>query len=306
MVEAIRMDIRQNKSNKKKVLLSEGIHPYILKVLETYFPENVKHDLNIEFEFMALDEKTGSIIWEKQNLKEARSVVVMNPTKWGTLEKNLSQIKKINPDITLIYGTLETLSLSVLQAPSELGTDIVFGDAQSLGIPVSFGGPSLGFLAARESYTRQMPGRFIGKTEAKNREGETVESYVITLSTREQHIRREKATSNICSNQSLMAIRAAAYMAFMGWPGMQKVCVNSRENREYFQKKLVTKGVKLFFPEGEYFHEVAWVADNADDIIKKGFDKNVSVGTKDSDTVIISYFSELISKEDIDKLLEII
>lgn len=312
IVEAIRMDLRQKKSDKNLILLSEGIHPYILDVIQTYFSENVNHELNIKFEMIPLDEKTGSTKWDQlKNLSQARTVVVMNPTCWGTLEKELPQVKKINADISLIYGVVEALSLTVLPAPAELGVDIVCGDAQSLGIPVSFGGPTLGFLAARTDYMRQMPGRFIGKTLAKNQAGDEVDAYVITLSTREQHIRREKATSNICSNQSLMAVRAAAYMSFMGWQGMQEIILHCRENANLFKQNLLKKGYELLFPQGDYFHEISWKSAKAEQLIEKGFASDLAIGFAgtskySTEKVIVSYFSDAIEIADIDKLVAIL
>ena len=309
LVEAIRMDLRQRKSSKKLILLSEGIYRYMLDVITTYFSEHVKKDLDVEFEMVPLDVKTGSTKWDQvKNLSEARTVVVMNPTCWGTLEKDLSQIKKLNPDISFIYGVAEVLSLSVLTAPVELGVDVVCGDAQSLGIPVSFGGPGLGFISAKTEYMRQMPGRFIGKTKGKNQKGDEVDSYVITLSTREQHIRREKATSNICSNQSLMSVRAAAYMSFMGWEGMQKNILQCRENAEYFKANLVKKGYSMLFPDAEYFHEIPWYSDKAEKLLEDGYSHEVAIGYSANElhgkkNIIVSYFSETIGKTDIDKLL---
>ncbi|MDH4261578.1 MAG: aminomethyl-transferring glycine dehydrogenase subunit GcvPA [Spirochaetia bacterium] len=317
LVEAIRMDLRQRKSSKKLILLSEGIHGYILDVIKTYFPENVKQDLNIEFQMIPLDEKTGSTKWDQiKNLSEARTVVVMNPTCWGSLEKDLGQLKKLNPDITLVYGVVEALSLTVLQAPADLGVDIVCGEAQSLGIPVGFGGPSLGFLAAKTEYMRQMPGRFVGKTNAINQKGDEVDSYVLTLSTREQHIRREKATSNICSNQSLMAVRAAAYMSYFGWHGMQEHILRCRDNANYFKENIVKKNYQLLYPDAEYFHEIPWLTkfDNSKDLkelIERGYSNQMAIGnlnqykTSEKNT-IVSYFSEVITKNDIDKLLAIL
>jgi glycine dehydrogenase subunit 1 len=311
IVEAIRMDLRQRKSDKNLILLSEGIHSYILDVITTYFSENVKRDLNIEFEMVPLDEKTGSIKWQNvKNLSQARSVVVMNPTCWGSLEKDFGNIKKLNPDISVIYATTEVLSLTVLPAPIESGVDIVCGEAQSLGIGVGFGGPTLGFLAAKNEYIRQMPGRFVGKTNAIDQKGDEVDAYVLTLSTREQHIRREKATSNICSNQSLMAIRAAAYMSSLGWEGMQTNILRCRENAHYFKENIVKKNCQLLYPDAEYFHEIPWISlIDAGKKIEHGFTNNMAIGhisDKSNKNVIVSYFSECIPKTDIDKLLAIL
>lgn len=312
LAEAIRMDIRQKPQREEKkriILLSEGIYPYILDVLKTYFPEEIQNDLNIKFEMVPLDAKTGSTKWaEVTSLKDAKMVVVMNPTMWGTLEKELPEVKKINPDITLLYGVCETLSLSVLAPPSEYGTDIVWGDAQSLGMPVAFGGPSLGFLAAKSEYTRQMPGRLIGKTKAKDKNGAETDSYVITLATREQHIRREKATSNICSNQSLMAVCAGAYMAYMGWAGMQGKIQQCRQNAQYFKEALLKKGGNLRYPEADYFHEISWVENSPDSenqIINKGMENGFYPGVFRNGSVI-AYFSELRTKEEIDRYVGIL
>jgi len=318
IVEAIRMDLRQRKSDKNLVLLSEGIYPYILDVIKAYFPKNVKEDLQIEFEMMPLDEKTGSTRWEQvANLDKARTVVIMNPTCWGTLEKDLAGLKKLHPSITLIYGVVEALSLTVLPAPASLGADIVCGDAQSLGIPVSFGGPSLGFIAAKTEYMRQMPGRFVGKTLAKDNKGDEVDAYVLTLSTREQHIRREKATSNICSNQSLMAVRAAAYMSFLGWAGMQEHILTCRQNAEYFKEGLLKKGHRLLFTGAEYFHEISWLPaksssqEKTHELVENAYKNNIAPGLetgygKGSEKVIVSYFSECVNTGDIDKLLALV
>ncbi len=128
----------------------------------------------------------------------------------------------------------EAMSLAFLRSPGSNGVDIAAGEAQSFGLPLAFGGPYLGFLAARSDFLRQMPGRIVGQTrDAEGRRG-----YVLTLSTREQHIKREKATSNICTNQAWCAVRAGMYLATMGQSGLEQVARNNHLNAAYFLRKI--------------------------------------------------------------------
>ncbi|MDH5717998.1 MAG: aminomethyl-transferring glycine dehydrogenase subunit GcvPA [Spirochaetia bacterium] len=317
LVEAMRMAVRMNKSVEKKIfLLSEGIHPLYLKVVDTYFSKSYQNELNIEIKTVPLDKKTGSSQWHlyENEKNKVLGAAVQNPNYFGVVENNISIIKEIFNEAQFLYGTNEPHALTILKSPKENSADIVWGEAQSLGIPVSMGGPSLGFIAAKKEYMRQMPGRLVGKTSAETAYGEETFGFVITLSTREQHIRREKATSNICSNQTLMAIRAAIYMSALGWKGMQNVIIKCVENTEFFKNEILKKkDVKLLFPEAVYFHEVAWIHPNQKDILEKGFANNIAAGVEcsvleniNNIKTIITYFSEEHKEKDILNLIKVL
>jgi glycine dehydrogenase subunit 1 len=166
------------------------------------------------------------------------------------------------------------MSLAILKEPAELGVDIVCGDGQPLGGALNFGGPSFGFLTTREKYLRQMPGRIVGKTV--DRDGKR--AYCLTLQTREQHIRREKATSNICSNHSLNAIGAAVYLSLVGKEGIQEVALNSFRNTQYLYQRLKeVRGIRIPYPP-RIFNEFIWEVQDAPAVIDKLYEKNIIAG----------------------------
>ncbi|MDH5721297.1 MAG: aminomethyl-transferring glycine dehydrogenase subunit GcvPA [Spirochaetia bacterium] len=313
LVEAIRMAVRNcKKKDKKIVLISDGIHPVYHKVLETYFPESYQKELEISIKKVPLDKKDGNTIWENfsSNAADVLAVAYQQPNCYGIFEENQCLIAKTYPEAQILYGTNEPLSLTVLPAPSDIGAHVVWGEAQSLGIPVSFGGPSLGFIAAKSEYMRQMPGRLVGKTTAETPFGEETEAYVIALSTREQHIRREKATSNICSNQTLVALRAAIYMAHSGWEGMRKTAVDCVKNADYLKKELLKiKSIEILFHEAVNFHEITWTHQNIDQIIQNSYEDEIAPGVEnmhEGKKYLISYVSEEKSEGEINRLIEII
>lgn len=305
MVEAIRMALR-HKPNKTKaqVVISQGIHPDFIKVLDTYFPIEIQSHLNMEFVEAPLDLQHGQTQWDHLPVENPTIFVFQNPNVYGIIEKNAKQLRKLYPQAQILYGSTDALSFSVLPSPKEYNADIVWGDAQSLGIPVSMGGPSLGFLAANKDYLRQMPGRLIGQTSALDPQGNNTQAYLITLATREQHIRREKATSNICSNQSLMAVRAAIFMNALGWTGMQNLALQSADNLLYFKKAIQeSPKAKPLFEQGENFHELAW-QHNDPTFYERCLEKNIIAGVKIANNTIVSYFSELTDKKEIDALVK--
>lgn len=221
-VEAVLMAMRI--SGRKKVAIGNALHPHYRDVIDTYMTNHP--DVEI-----ITGEPDG----------ECACVVVQSPDFFGTPEAYQGWRAKCDETGALLIVVInEIVSLGLLPAPSS--ADIVCGEAQSIGMPMSFGGPHLGFFACREEYVRQMPGRLVGQTI--DEEGKT--SYVLTLNTREQHIRREKATSNICTNQGLCALAFTVHMALLGEDGFKNLAVLNHENACLLADELVKiKGVEI-------------------------------------------------------------
>lgn len=264
LAEAVLMAHRIN--GKTKILLSEGIHPEYIQTCKTY-----SKGLGIKLELVSVDErgKTDLNILSKLIDTETAAVAVQYPNFFGIIE-DLKVVREIAKDLVFIV-VAEPISLALLEPPGSFGADIVVGDGQPLGIPPNFGGPTVGFFATLEKHVRKMPGRIIGMT--KDAEGKN--GYVMILQTREQHIRREKATSNICTNHALMALTNAVYMSLMGPEGLYEVARRSYANAHYFAKKLQEKGFDLKF-KGPFFNEFVFVVDENynriwKEIFKEGF-----------------------------------
>lgn len=240
LAEAVLMACRIN--NRREVLISRSVHPEYRHVTATYLLGN---GIKLTETPYLPDGKTDlkHII---ANLSDKISaVVIQSPNFFGAVEEYADLSKKLQEHgIVLIVAVAEALSLGILKPPGEKGADIVVGEGQSFGLPVSFGGPYVGFFATREKYFRQMPGRLIGQTV--DRHGNR--SYTLTLATREQHIRREKATSNICTNQGLCALAATIYLSTMGKQGLREVALRNLEKADYMKNKLAKlKGYSIKF-----------------------------------------------------------
>lgn len=288
LVEAVRMAMRQKSLESAKVFFSSGVNPRYEEVFHSYFLD-AEGKAFVTTERLAYDKATGNTLWI---VGQPDIVVVQNPHYLGIAEA-VQNLHAKYPSATIIYLTTEMLSLVMLEGPLQWGAEIICGEAQSLGLPVNYSGPGLGFIAAGTEYMRQMPGRLIGRTTAKDADGRDTEAYVITLATREQHIRREKATSNICSNQTLMAVRAAIFMANLGWTGMQKLIALSMEKAFAFHSELKAKNPSaLLFPEATVFHEVAWRSDKLDSIIERCVGQGFYPGVKIDSNTMLSYFHD--------------
>jgi len=226
LAEAVVMSNRINR--RTEFLVSRAVHPEYRKVTETYTQGS-----NFSLKEIPFDDKgktdLSAIIG---NLTENTSAVVLqSPNFLGTVEEYAALKDTLDENGTLlIVAVAEALSLGILQAPH--GADIVVGEGQSLGLPVSFGGPYVGFFATRKKFLRQMPGRLAGETVDQNGE----RAYVLTLSTREQHIRRERATSNICTNQGLCALAATIFMSTLGKQGFRELAVLNLRKANYCKK----------------------------------------------------------------------
>jgi glycine cleavage system P protein (glycine dehydrogenase) subunit 1 len=219
-------------TRRKKVLLSAGLHPDYRRTVATYCKF-----LGLELVEVPCAASGGTDGARLQALVdgETAAVVAGYPNFFGVVE-DLAALAGIahGAGALLVSVTAEPIALGLLKSPGELGADIAVGEGQSFGIPVSYGGPGVGFFAARQKFLRNMPGRLIGQT--LDRDGHR--GFVLTLATREQHIRREKATSNICSNQGLCALMATVYLALLGKAGIREVAQQNLAKAEYAKGRL--------------------------------------------------------------------
>lgn len=221
-------------TRRNKVLLSSTLNPNTINVIKTYLKYK-------ELEWDFIEEKDGVVDIEdlKKKLdKDTAGVIVQKPNIYGLIEdySGFSDLIKTNKSLFIMNADISTLG--VLKSPKEDGADIACGECQSLGMPVAFGGPTLGYLATEKTYVRKMPGRICGYTH--DLEGKR--AFVLTLQAREQHIRRSKANSNICSNQSLMALFVTIYLSLMGKNGLKEVNNLSYQGAHYLYDKLIATG----------------------------------------------------------------
>jgi glycine dehydrogenase subunit 1 len=229
MAEAAMMAVNVSNGKRCKILVSSSVHPQYRQTLRTYLPGAqtcITGDENLE---AGLDDLKAMLDGDTACL------IVQNPTFFGELldVKGLADTVHARGALLVIVAN-PVISLGLLKAPGSYGADIVVAEGQPLGAGLNFGGPYLGIFASRTALVRKMPGRLVGKTvDTQGREG-----FVLTLSTREQHIRREKATSNICSNESLVSLAAAMYLAYMGKQGLRAVAEQCYHKAHYAARKI--------------------------------------------------------------------
>ncbi|MBL0712495.1 MAG: aminomethyl-transferring glycine dehydrogenase subunit GcvPA [Desulfosarcina sp.] len=238
LAEALLMAIRIGR-RKKTVAVSALINPYYRKVVETYFkPTGFKVET---LPYLADGTTDLSAI---AGIDDLAGVALQSPNFFGGIEDLARAGQTIHArEAVFITAFSEPLAYGLLKTPGSQDADIVCGEGQSLGLTQSFGGPGLGIFAAKQKYVRSMPGRLVGQTlDADGQRG-----FVLTLSTREQHIRRERATSNICSNQSLCAMAAGIYRATLGGTGFRELAALNRDKTEYLKKALKAAGLELPF-----------------------------------------------------------
>ena len=236
------------KRNRNVILISEAVNPAYRKVVETYNSGSGKEIKTVP----AGDGSTGTTELQKLLDENAACVIVQNPNFFGIVENTAGLCRLAREAGALSVVCSDPVALGLLIPPGETGADIAVGEGQALGVPTGYGGPYLGYFACREEYKRQLPGRLVGKTEdSRGKEG-----YVLTLQTREQHIRREKATSNICTNQSLLALSATIYMSLLGREGIRRVAELCVQKAHYLAGCIAgLKGWKLAWPDQPFFKE---------------------------------------------------
>lgn len=300
--EAALMSLRLCRGKRKKIAVARSMHPEYRRTLKTYVGFQDVEIVEIEFDTVSGRIDMAAI--EKTIDEQFASLIVQCPNFFGVVE----EIKKISSllsgkEASLIVATSEPLSLAAIAPPGELGADIACGEMQSFGMYPSFGGPGAGFLASKMDYVRNMPGRLVGETvDAEGQVG-----YCLTLSTREQHIRRERATSNICTNQSLMALRAAVYMSLMGKIGLRNLAVANLSLSEYAKKELSKKS-PLKFSAPTFNEFVVKTSGKASieltRIEEKGMLAGIDLGRwyPELDDCALVCVTELNTKKEIDKL----
>lgn len=262
--EAVAMSI--DHTERRKVVVSSAVNPQYRAVLRSLFKR-----LGVQIVEVAHVRGITPVATLKEAAVDAACVVVQNPNFLGCLEDVAGAAEAAHAAGGLAVVSVNPTSLALLKAPGDCGADIAVGEAQPLGIDLGFGGPWAGFIAAKKAFIRGMPGRIVGETvDAAGKRG-----FVLTLQTREQHIRREKASSNICTNQALMALRATIYMEALGPGGLRRVaetCV--QRTHELAERLAKIPGVKLPW-KAPYFHEVVVEVPKAEEVqaklLAKGF-----------------------------------
>jgi glycine dehydrogenase subunit 1 len=301
VAEAVLMG--QRIKGKKKVLLARSVHPEYRAVTQTY-----THPLGLERVSLPFA-KEGSLdleSLEKSLDPEVSSVVVQQPNFFGCLEdvERIGQLAHAR-DALLIVAVSEPLSLALLQPPGSLGADIVVGEGQSFGNPVSFGGPYIGFFACKENFLRSMPGRLVGETV----DGEGRRGFLLAVATREQHIRREKATSNICTNQALCALAVLVYLTILGKEGLRELAEINLSKCEYAKRRL-GESFSLRFSAPTFNEFVLRLKGDPDQTLKKLSAQGMIGGLalkrfypEMKDEILIC-LTEKHSREDIDRLVQ--
>lgn len=254
LAEAVLMAARLHRKNKKhRILMPTTVHPFYRQVVKTIVSQQ-----DIEIVDVPFDEATGTIAFDiLQNIAKDNltALVIPQPNFFGQLEEVDLLTNWAHANQALVIGVVNPLAMALLKPPGqwgENGADIACGEGQPLGVPLASGGPYYGFLCCKEAYIRQLPGRIVGRTV--DQEGKP--GFVLTLQAREQHIRRAKATSNICTNQGLLVTASTIHMSLLGPKGLRNVALACHQNRQLLLKKLKqVKGVRPLF-SGYAFHEI--------------------------------------------------
>ena len=289
----------RDSKRKNKILYSAGLHPDVIGTVKTY-----GHCHGLELVEIGLNENgITDIDCLKANLEGSAGFIAAQPNYFGCIE-NMDEISTlVHGAKALLVSYVNPISLGAVKRPADYGADIAVGDAQPLGIPMCFGGPYAGFMAAGGKLIRNLPGRIVGETV--DADGNRV--FVLTLQAREQHIRREKASSNICSNQMLCAIMATMYACTMGPCGMKEVAEANIAKAHYLAQKLTElPGFKLRF-NTPFFNE--FVIDSeipADEISTALKDAGIVSGLVLADGGMLWCATEMTTKEDIDYLIEML
>lgn len=298
LFEGILMTLRS--TGRNKVLVDDGVNPIYRTMLRCYMQ-------NLSVDYQEIPLSSGGIAdrnaYHSAIDDSVGGVVLQNPNFFGCLDDLTDLIEHVHSVKALVVMNAYPVSLSLIKTPGSMGADIVTGEGQSLGLPLNFGGPYLGFMATRKKLVRKMPGRIVGETtDAQDRRG-----FVLTLQAREQHIRREKALSNICSNVQLCALRALIYLSLMGREGFLDVGRQCMDRASYAWKKITAiPGVEPRFNR-RFFNEFAvTLPKDASEVVSALVDQGIAAGFPVSryyegmENVLLLAFTEKRTKEEID------
>lgn len=286
----------QSGKNRRKVIIADTVHPHYLQILKAY-------SLSGRMEVVLVPGQDGSAdIGAMINAIDAETAcaVIQQPNFYGILEDCSELIKAIHNSKALFIMAAEPISLALLRSPAEWGADIAVGEGQPLGNSLSFGGPYLGYMAATKALMRKIPGRIVGQTTDKDGK----RSFVLTLQAREQHIRRELAACNICSNEALCALAAGMYLAFVGEQGLRDVAARCYQLAHYAQEHLEGVGLKLKYPQ-PYFNEFAIAVDDPAAANQRLLENGI-IGGYELDGALLLAFTEKHTPLDIDRLAAIL
>lgn len=297
--EAVLMAVASAKK-ANKVLVSSTVDPKILAVVRTY-----AHFKGIEIEMIdAVDGATDKADLERKMAGGGvAGVLVQQPNYFGVVEDYSGYADTAHAGKALLIMNSVAADLAVLKTPGEWGADIAVGDGQSLGIPMAFGGPYVGYMCCTEKLIRKMPGRIVGLTQDSRGQ----RAFVLTLQAREQHIRRQKATSNICSNESLMALFVTVYMSVMGRQGLREAAEQSYAGAHYLCDRLIATGHFTLAYDRPFFNEFCVRYDDDVDSLQTLFTAaGFFGGVKVADDTIMFAVTEKRTKEEIDSLVELV
>ena len=289
-------------TGRNRIIVDGCVNPFSRQVLKTYL-------FNLDVEIIEIPPLDGLLHREAlERLLDdgVAAVMVQNPNFFGSIENFSSLAEQIHSVGALVVASVYPISLGILKTPGEMGVDIAVGDGQSLGNPLSFGGPSFGFIAAKKTFIRNMPGRIIGETVDKNGK----RGYVLTLQAREQHIKRHKATSNICSNQGLCALRGLIFLSSVGKEGLVEIARLNRDKAEYAKARLAElEGVRVL--QATTFNEFTlFLAKPAEMIVAALLKQGIAAGVPlsnyydDSENAMVVTVTEKRSRKDIDVLVK--
>ena len=307
--EAMMMSVAAGKK-VNKVLVSAGLNPKTREVLDTYA-------LHQGIELVTIPLKDGltdlSILKSQIVTGGVAGVIVQQPNVYGIVEDFTGFAEACHEQKALFVIDSVAADLAILKTPGEWGADIAVGDGQSLGIPMQFGGPYVGYMCCTEKLIRKMPGRIVGMTKATgrrpqvgNEDNRDQRAFVLTLQAREQHIRRQKATSNICSNQSLMALFVTMYMSLMGKQGLKEAAQLSYAGAHYLCDELLKTGRFTLTYDQPFFNEFYVKYDgDADTLYQRFIEAGILGGVRYEDGFLFAV-TEKRTKEEIDKLVQCI